>query len=250
MIKDLCAARKEDRIHSAQQLILYFETALEMNIREEEERIDTIFNTEFYDKEDLLTTLQDEYLNFCLRNEKRTGMFNSIISENGNGKTQLLDAFNVKTQLTRIPSLFITIESEDSIINIFYRKLIFGLSGFLEKNERSKEIFIEASSLVDEEGQFKQDRDIVFKVRKVLKDIFDNISTKQSVVLIVDDITNFNTFDKELFTYFLNLAVVSPIFLLVSVDIDIVDSVNCKMKEYEDIYYLIPPKRYYMENLG
>ncbi|MCK4980159.1 MAG: serine/threonine protein kinase, partial [Candidatus Delongbacteria bacterium] len=62
LIKDLCSARKEERIHSAQQLILYLETALEMNIREEEERITAIFNNDFYDKDNLISNLQDEYL--------------------------------------------------------------------------------------------------------------------------------------------------------------------------------------------
>jgi serine/threonine protein kinase len=249
LIKDLCGARKEDRIHSAQQLILYLETALEMNIREEEERIETIFNNEYYDKNNLLAELQDEYLNFCLRTEKRTGMLSSVISENGNGKTQLLDAFNIKAQLNRIPSLYITVDKEESVVNVFFRKLMFGLIGFLDKSDLSRDIFVKANTLIDSEGSFLQDQDLIFKLRTVMKDIFDNLSTKQSLLLLIDDITNLNDTGKELISFILNLAVTSPIFLLLSIDIDIVESKECKLKEYEDIYYIIPPKRYYVENL-
>lgn len=249
LIKDLCGARKEDRIHSAQQLILYLETALEMNIREEEERIETIFNNEYYDKNNLLSELQDEYLNFCLRTEKRTGTLSSVISENGNGKTQLLDAFNIKAQLNRIPSLYLTVDKEDSVVNIFFRKLMFGLIGFLDKSDQSRDIFVKANALIDSEGSFLQDREIIFKLRTVLKEIFDNLSTKQSLLLLVDDVTNLNDTGKELMSFILNLAVTSPIFLLLSIDIDIVESKECNLKEYEDIYYIIPPKRYYVENL-
>lgn len=249
LIKDLCGARKEDRIHSAQQLILYLETALEMNIREEEERIETIFNNEYYDKNNLLSELQDEYLNFCLRTEKRTGMLSSVISENGNGKTQLLDALNIKAQLSRIPSLYITVEKEESVVNLFFRKLMFGLIGFLDKNDSGRDVFLKASALIDSEGSFLQDKEIIFKLRTVLKEIFDNLSTKQSLLLLIDDITNLNDTGKELMSFILNLAVTSPIFLLLSIDIDIVESKACNLKEYEDIYYIIPPKRYYVENL-
>ncbi|HQO08670.1 MAG TPA: serine/threonine-protein kinase [Clostridiales bacterium] len=249
LIKDLCGANKEERIHSAQQLILYLETALEMNIRDEEERIETIFNNDYYDKNNFLSELQDEYLNFCLRTEKRTGMLSSVISENGNGKTQLLDAFNIKAQLNRIPSLYITVEKEDSVVNIFFRKLMFGLIGFLEKNDSSSSIFMKANELIDSEGNFLQDKDIIFKLRLILKEIFDNLSVKQSLLLIIDDITNLNDAGKELMSYILNLAVTSPIFLLLSVDLDIVESSGCNLKEYENIYYIIPPKRYYIENL-
>jgi len=249
LIKDLCAANKDDRIHSAQQLILYLETALEMNIRDEEERIEAIFNNEYYDKNNILANLQDEYLNFCLRTDKRAGMLSSIISENGNGKTQLLDALNIKAQLNRIPSLYITVEKEDSVINLFFRKLIFGLIGFLDKNDKSIDIFIKASALIDSEGSFLQDKDVVFKVRTVLKDIFDNLSTKQSVMLLIDDIVNLENTGHDLMSYVFNLAVTSPIFMLLSIDIDLVESPNCHLKEYEDIYYMIPPKRYYIENL-
>jgi serine/threonine protein kinase len=249
LIKDLCGSRKEDRIHSAQQLILYLETALEMNIREEEERIETIFNNDYYDKNNLLPEIQDEYLNFCLRTEKRTGMLSSVISENGNGKTQLLDALNIKAQLNRIPSLYITVDKEESVVNIFFRKLMFGLIGFLDKNDYSRDIFLKASALIDSEGSFLQDKDIIFKLRTVLKEIFDNLSTKQSLLLLIDDITNLNDTGKELMTFVLNLAVTSPIFLLLSVDIDIVESKDCNLKEYEDIYYIIPPKKYYVDNM-
>jgi serine/threonine protein kinase len=249
LIKDLCAARKEDRINNAQQLILYLETALEMNIREETERIETIFNNDYYDKDNLLSELQDEYLNFCLRTEKRTGMLNAIISENGNGKTQLLDTLNIKAQLSRIPSLYLTVEKEQSVINIFFRKLIFGLIGFLEKNDESRDVFIKANELIDSEGAFLQDRDILFKTRTVLRRIFDNLSTKQSLMLLVDDIANIEDSGKELMSFVLNLAVTSPIYLVLTVDIDVLESEKCRLKEYEDIYYLIPPKRYYVENL-
>jgi serine/threonine protein kinase len=249
LIKDLCAARKEDRIHSAAQLILYLETALEMNIREEEERIETYFNSDYYDKNGLLGELQDEYLNFCLRTEKRTGMLNSVISENGNGKTQLLDTLNIKAQLNRIPSLYLTVEKEQSVVNRFFRKLIFGLIGFLEKNESSRDIFVKASALIDSEGSFLQDREIIFKVRTVLKEIFDNLSVRQSLMLMIDDITNLDDTGKELMSFVLNLAVTSPIFLLISIDLDLLESGGCMLKEYEEIYYMIPPKRYYIENL-
>ncbi|MCK4981186.1 MAG: protein kinase, partial [Candidatus Delongbacteria bacterium] len=249
LIKDLCSARKEERIHSAQQLILYLETALEMNIREEEERITTIFNNDFYDKDNLISNLQDEYLNFRLRKEKRVGMLNVIISENGNGRTQLLEAFNVKTQMSRVPSLFITIEKEENLVNIFFRKLIFGFIGFLEKNEHSKEIFIHANKLIDTEGFFVQEKDLVFKIRNVMKEIFENISTKQDVILMLDDINNLNETDKELFSYFLNLAVTSPVFLMMTIDIDNINSSECRLKQYEDTFYLIPPKKYYLENI-
>ncbi|MBN2857407.1 MAG: serine/threonine protein kinase, partial [Candidatus Delongbacteria bacterium] len=249
LIKDLCAARREDRINNAQQLILYLETALEMNIREETERIETIFNNDYYDKDNLLSELQDEYLNFCLRTEKRTGMLNSIISENGNGKTQLLDTLNIKAQLSRIPSLYLTVEKEQSVINIFFRKLIFGLIGFLEKNDESRDVFIKANELIDSEGAFLQDRDILFKTRTVLRRIFDNLSTKQSLMLLVDDIANIEDSGKELMSFVLNLAVTSPIYLVLTVDIDVLESEKCRLKEYEEIYYLIPPKRYYVENL-
>ncbi|NOR46323.1 MAG: protein kinase, partial [Candidatus Delongbacteria bacterium] len=249
LIKDLCSARKEERIHSAQQLILYLETALEMNIREEEERITAIFNNEFYDKDNLIGNLQDEYLNFCLRKEKRVGMFNIIISENGNGRTQLLETFNVKAQMNRVPSLFITVEKEENLVNIFFRKLIFGFIGFLEKNEKSKNIFILANKLIDSEGFFVQEADLVFKIRNVLKEIFENISTKQSVVLMLDDINYLNETDKELLSYFLNLAVTSPVFLMVTIDIDDLNSSECRLQQYEDTFYLIPPKKYYLENL-
>ena len=249
LIKDLCSARKEERIHSAQQLILYLETALEMNIREAEERITAIFNNDFYDKANLIGNLQDEYLNFCLRKEKRVGMFNIIISENGNGRTQLLEAFNVKAQMNRIPSLFITVEKEENLVNLFFRKLIFGFIGFLEKNEQSKKIFIHANKLIDSEGFFVQDKDLVFNIRNVLKEIFENISTKQSVILMLDDINNLNETDKELLAYFLNLAVTAPVFLMVTIDIDDINSEECRLKQYEDTFYLIPPKKYYLENL-
>ncbi len=249
LIKDLCAAKKEDRIHSAQQLILYLETALEMNIREEEERIETIFNNEYYDRSNILNDLQDEYLNFCLRTEKRTGMLVSVISENGNGKTQLLDSFNIKTQLNRIPSLYLTVEKEESTVNIFFRKLIFGLIGFLEKNDTGREIFENASSLINSEGAFLQDRDIIFKIRTVMKDIFDNLSSKQSIMLMVDDITNLEDQGRDLMNFVFNLAVTSPLFVILTIDLDLVESETCRLKSYEEIYYLIPPKRYYVENL-
>lgn len=249
LIKDLCSARKEDRIHSAQQLILYLETALEMNIREEEERIETIFNNEYYDKNNLLTELQDEYLNFCLRTEKRTGMLISVISENGNGKTQLMDSFNIKSQLNRIPSLYLVVEKEESTVNIFFRKLIFGLIGFLDKNETSSKIFENASDLINSDGSFKQDRELIFKVRTVIKEIFDNLSTKQSILLLIDDITNLEETGKDLITFMFNLAVTSPLFVILSIDIDLVDREECRLNLYEDIYYLIPPKRYYIDNL-
>jgi serine/threonine protein kinase len=249
LIKDLCAARREDRIHSAQQLILYLETALEMNIREEEERIETYFNSDYYDKNGLLGELQDEYLNFCLRTEKRTGMLNTIISENGNGKTQLLDTLNIKAQLNRIPSLYITVEKEQSVVNTFFRKLIFGLIGFLEKNDGNKDIFVKADALIDSEGAFLQDRDIIFKVRTVLKEIFDNLSVRQSLMLMIDDITSLDDTGKELMSFVLNLGVTSPIFLLISIDLDLLESGGCRLKEYEEIYYIIPPKRYYIENM-
>ena len=249
LIKDLCSARKEERIHSAQQLILYLETALEMNIREAEERITTIFNNDFYDKNNSISNLQDEYLNFRLRKEKRVGMLNIIISENGNGRTQLLEAFNVKTQMSRVPSLFITIDKEENLINIFFRKLVFGFIGFLEKTEHNKEIFIHANKLIDSEGFFVQEKDLVFKIRNVMKEIFENISTKQDVILMLDDINNLNDTDKELFSYFLNLAVTSPVFLMVTIDIDNINSSECRLKQYEDTFYLIPPKKYYLENI-
>ncbi|MDD3044655.1 MAG: serine/threonine-protein kinase [Candidatus Delongbacteria bacterium] len=249
LIKDLCAARKEDRIHSAQQLILYLETALEMNIREEEERIETIFNNEYYDKTNLLTELQDEYLNFCLRTEKRTGMLISVISENGNGKTQLMDSFNIRSQLNRIPSLYLTVEKEESTVNIFFRKLIFGLIGFLDKNETGSEIFEKANGLINSDGTFVQDKELIFKIRTILKDIFDNLNTKQSILLLIDDITNLEETGKDLMNYIFNIAVTSPLFVILSIDIDLVDREECKLKSYEDIYYLIPPKRYYIENL-
>lgn len=249
LVKDLCAARKEDRIHSAQQLILYLETALEMNIREEEERIETIFNNEYYDKSNLLTDLQDEYLNFCLRNEKRTGMLISVISENGNGKTQLMDSFNIKSQLNRIPSLYLTVEKEEGAVNIFFRKFIFGLIGFLEKNEISSGIFDKANALINTDGSFVQDRELIFKIRTVIKEIFDNLNTKQSILLLIDDITNLEDTGKDLMTFIFNLSVTSPLFVILSIDIDLVDREECRLKSYENIYYLIPPKRYYIENL-
>ncbi len=249
LIKDLCAARKEDRIHSAQQLILYLETALEMNIREEEERIETIFNNEYYDKNNLLTELQDEYLNFCLRTEKRTGMLISVISENGNGKTQLMDSFNIKSQLNRIPSLYFTVEKEEGTVNIFFRKLIFGLIGFLDKNETSSGIFDKANALINTDGSFVQDRELIFKIRTVIKEIFDNLNTKQSILLLIDDITNLEDTGKDLMTFIFNLSVTSPLFVILSIDIDLVDRQECRLKSYEDIYYLIPPKRFYIENL-
>ncbi|MFO7810792.1 MAG: serine/threonine-protein kinase, partial [Candidatus Delongbacteria bacterium] len=249
LIKDLCAARKEDRINNAQQLILYLETALEMNIRESEERMETIFNTDFYDKDGLLSDLQDEYLNFCLRTEKRTGMFNSVISENGNGKTELLDTLNVKAQLNRIPSLLLTVEKEDSVVNIFFRKLIFGLIGFLDKSDESRNIFIRASELIDSEGAFLQDKEILFKTRTVLKSVFDNLSLKQSLMLLIDDVINLDETGKQLMSFVLNLAVTSPVFIIMTIDIDELESSRSKLKEYEEIYYLIPPKRYYIQNL-
>jgi hypothetical protein len=176
-------------------------------------------------------------------------MFNIIISENGNGRTQLLEAFNVKAQMNRIPSLFITVEKEENLVNIFFRKLIFGFIGFLEKNENSKKIFINANKLIDSEGFFVQDQDLVFKMRNVLKEIFENISTKQSVILMLDDINYLDETDKELLLYFLNLAVTAPIFLIVTIDIDDINSEESRLQQYEDTFYLILPKKYYLENL-
>ena len=249
LIKDLCAARKEERIDNAAQLMLYIETALEMNIKESEERIHELFNNDFYDKDGLLSDLQDEYLNFCLRTEKKTGMLNTVVAENGNGKTQLLETLNIKSQLTRLPSLYLTVEKEESIVNIFFRKLIFGLIGFLEKNEESRNIFIEACDLIDQEGAFLQDRDIIFKTRSLLKKIFDNLYVRQSLMLLIDDADNLEGAGRELMLFVMNLAVTSPVFIVMTADIDRVESEKLRLDEYEDAFYLLPPKRFYITNL-
>jgi len=249
LITDLCRAHKEDRIQSAQQLINYFETAIESNIREEDRDkfIKDSLNDRYFDNQNLIATMQDEYLDFCLRGEKRCGKLTLMVGEKGCGKTEFLQNFNIKAQLGRIPVLYIPIKQEDTLVNTFFRKLIFGLISYAEKNEKTKAIFSAAQNLITRNGEFKPSDDLPTLVKNLLRDIFENMSTKQSLVLLVDDILNFSEKDINLFMYTLHLVVVAPIFMVTAVDKDKIR--KSKLDDYENVFYLIPPERKYIDNL-
>ena len=248
LIIDLCRANREDRVQSAQQLINLLETAIELDIKISDKKTAEGFNDEYYDKRGLVTKLQDDYLNFCLRGEKRSGKLTVIVGEKGSGRSRMLNMFSIKAQLNRIPTLFFPVKQEEKLINIFFRKIIFGLISFLEKNDKTAVIFKRARKLVNENGEFVTSENLYFEIKDILREIYENIKITHSLIIIVDDIYNFSERDRDLFLYILHLSVVSPIFMLVSID---KDKTKAELIEkYEEIFYLIPPERIEIENLN
>ena len=254
LIIDLCRAKKEDRILSAQQLMSYLETASEIDVKSEDKETDLNdnFNDSYYfDRSGYLKKVQDDYLNFCIRGEKRSGKLNLVIGEVGSGRTQFLKSFNTRAQLNRVPVLYLTIEKEqDTLINIFYRKIIFGLLAYLDDDrDKSDGIFNKAVNLINKKtGLFIESDTFIFNIKEVLRLVFSNLSKNLSPIIIIDNLYNFKKEDNSLFLYMLHLIVKSPIFLVVSVD---EEKLNGKMiKDYEEIFYLFPSERFDITRLN
>ena len=252
LIIDLCRAKKEDRISNAQQLMNYLETASELDIKSENEKqISDNFNDSYYfDNFGYIKKIQDDYVNFCIRGEKKSGKLNLIVGEVGSGKTLFLKNFNIKAQLNRVPILFISInEEQNTTINIFYRKIIFGLLAYLEDDrEKSDLIFSKAIKLIDKNsGAFIEDKTLLFNIKEVLRLVFSNLSKNLSPIILIDNIYNFKDSDNSLFLYLLHLIVKSPIFLVVSVKDE---KYNRELiKTYEEIFYLFPSEKFIINRL-
>lgn len=247
LITDLCRAKREERIQSARQLINHLETALEFNIRDTEVREQDIFANKFYDNTKIIDQLKSGYLNFCLRGDKKSGKLTSIVSDAGNGKSMLLERFNVTAQLQRIQSLFIRVEREDAVLNSLFRKLAFGLYSYSEKNDITVGIFEEMTAMLDKNGNFIFDNELIPNYKKVLKRIINNLSTDFSPILIIDDFSNLNESEKPILDYFLHLVVKSPIFMILSVTQT--EKEMSALEDYERLFYLYPPQRIHIENM-
>jgi len=253
LIIDLCRAKKEDRILNAQQLMNYLETALEIDVKsEDDKKVNDSFNDSYYfDKHDFIRKIQDDYLNFCLRGEKKSGKLNLIVGEVGSGKTQFLKNFNIKAQLNRVPILFLSIEDEkETTLNIFFRKIIFGLLAYLEDDrDKSDVIFNKAIKLIDKNtGAFVQEDTLIYNIKEVLRLVFTNLSKNLSPIILIDNIFNFKEKDNSLFLYLLHLIVKSPVFLVVSINDEKYN--RKRIKDYEEIFYLFPSEKFIIRNLN
>ncbi|PIE78795.1 MAG: hypothetical protein CSA15_05980 [Candidatus Delongbacteria bacterium] len=248
LIADLCKARKENRIQSARQLISLLETGLELSVEKERVRPDDNLSNAIYDKNCNLEYLKKSYLNFLLRGEKRSGKLTTIISEKGNGKSQLLKKFNLQAQMNRIPTLFFRVNVESGDINLFFRKVLFGLYGYISESDKSDSFFDRINALIDNNGFFREYPDLIFRYKNLLREVFELLDTKYSPVVIIDDINNFSKDDLDLFKYFLRMVVTSPIFLIISVNESL--AFNRAVDDFEDIFYLYPPDRLKISNLN
>ncbi|MBN1971290.1 MAG: serine/threonine protein kinase [Candidatus Delongbacteria bacterium] len=247
LIADLCRARKEHRIQSARQLINLIETVMESNIKNDD-RFDDNLNNIIFDKNDTLAHLKKEYLNFLLRGDKKSGKLTSIVSEKGNGKSQILKKFNLQAQMNRIQSIFFRIDKENSEVNLVFRKLIFGLYAYVEEDVKNDRFFSRLTGLVDQNGKFIHTADLTLNLKSVMKDIFESLDLRYAPVVILDDLNNLSDTDFQILIYMLHLSVTAPIFLVLSVN----DSLKMQelLREFENIFCLYPPDMLYIQNLN